>query len=54
MDYHTFKNHIDNGDVLYISRLGFNSKKAEDQLILATNNHYFYNWHKTYVHTTLL
>ena len=54
MDYHTFKNHIDNGNVLYISRLGFNSKKTEDQLIVATNNHYFYNWHKTYVHTTLL
>jgi len=38
MDYHTFKNHIDNGDVLYISRLGFNSKKTEDQIIKKINH----------------
>jgi len=54
MDYDTFKEHLNNNKVLYISRPGFDSKDQEIKFIQFTKNQYFKNWHKLYVHTSLL
>lgn len=54
MHHDTFKHLLDNNKVLYISRPGFDSKHEEMQFIKFTKKEYFKNWHKLYVHTSLL
>ena len=54
LSYSTFISKLNNYKILYISQLGFKSKKEEDQFIKIIDNNYFKNWHKKYVHTSLL
>ena len=54
MDYKTFKLHLDNLKVLYVSKFDFESEEAANKFVLVMNDDYFKNWDKLYVHTTLL
>ena len=46
LSYSTFISKLNNYKILYISQLGFKSKKEEDQFIKIIDNNYFKNWHK--------
>ena len=54
MNHDTFKQHLDNNKVLYISRPGLESKDEEVEFIKFTKKEYFKDWHKLYVHTSLI
>ena len=54
LSYSTFISKLNNYKILYISQLGFKSKKEEDQFIKIIDKNNFKNWHKKYVHTSLL